>query len=121
MRYCVCRQNSDHCGAMSNKNFSACARGDVCSFGAHLYFYNFLLLYEEMADTSQNDALNNEKDSFTERICKSKWEKTITKNARVHTYIHTHIHAYSCRKLSKDSYFALSFLLYVHFHYIYNG
>lgn len=74
MRY-ISRQNSDYCGAMSNENFSVGTRGDVCSFGAHLYLYDFLLLYEEMADTSQNDALKNEKDSFAERICKVNGKK----------------------------------------------
>jgi len=60
---------------MSNENLGAGARSDVCSSGAHLHLHDLLLLYEEVADTSQNDALKDEKDSFAERICKSKWEK----------------------------------------------
>lgn len=57
----ISRQNSDHRGAMSNKNLGAGARGDVCSSGAHLHLHDLLLLHEEVADTSQNDALRNEK------------------------------------------------------------
>jgi len=53
----ISRQNSDHRRAVSNKNLGAGARGDVCSFGAHLHFHDLLLLHEEVANTSQNDAL----------------------------------------------------------------
>lgn len=69
------RQNSDHRGAVSNENLGAGARGDVCSSGADLYLHDLLLLHEEVADTSQNDALKEKNDSFAERIRKSKWEK----------------------------------------------
>lgn len=57
----ISRQNSDYRGTVSNKNLGAGARGDVCSSGAHLHLHDLLLLHEEVANTSQNDALRNEK------------------------------------------------------------
>lgn len=46
---------------MSNENFGASAGGDVCSPSAPLHFHDLLLLHEEMADTTQNDALKDTK------------------------------------------------------------
>lgn len=45
-----------------------------------------------MADTSQNDALKNEKDSFAERICKSKWKKMTNNEECESSHIHSHAH-----------------------------
>lgn len=75
---------------MSNENLGAGARGDVCSFGAHLYLHDLLLLHEEVADTSQNDALKDMKDSFAERIRKSKWKNDNGECESSHIHSHTH-------------------------------
>lgn len=79
---------------MSNENLSAGARGDVCSSGAHLYLDDLLLLHEEMADTSQNDALRTRRIIIVERICKSKWKKKRGVREFTHTFTPTHTHTH---------------------------
>lgn len=81
---------------MSNKSIGISTRSNVRSFGAHLYLHDLLLLHEEVADASQNDALKELKlnsFAFAQRIRKDRCEKHENKSVRrfIHTFTYTRI------------------------------